>query len=739
MNAEAVQLRPARPQDQAQIVALFLRCWRESYASFLPDSAREAMTDERAEQLWARALTNGTTIVADQGAGDQGAADQGAGVQGSVVGLVKFEVDDQGIGWVHSLYVDPSQQGRGTGRRLLEEAQRQLEAAGAQELRLWVLQGNEPSLGFYRKAGWAPTGVERDGDFGHPELQLGRPVGAPDAGGRPEAATGARQGRAEGDGVPTLRIDDLSVSFRTRSGLTPAVQGVSIEVHRGETVAVVGQSGSGKSTTAAAINRLLADNAVVTSGTITFDGRDINTLGERELVALRGAEIGLVPQDPMSNLNPMMRVGDQIAEALEVHRVAHGAAADTRAVELLESVGIPDARRRASQYPHEFSGGMRQRVLIAMGLACRPKLLIADEPTSALDVTVQRRVLDQLGELADELGAAVFLITHDLGLAAERADRVVVMNKGQVVETGTADQVLNNPQHDYTKQLIAAAPSLNTGRSRGRVAVAGMDETPLVEVVGLTKEFALRAPKKGEPTTFRAVDEVSFVIGRGQTVSIVGESGSGKSTTANLVLGLEEPTAGSIRFDGQDVAGLSRREALAFRRRVQPVFQNPFASLDPRYTVERSVAEPLKVHGIGDARSRRSRVVELLEQVSLPADYAQRMPHELSGGQCQRVAIARALALEPELVVLDEAVSALDVLVQAQVLELLDDLQQRLGLSYLFISHDLAVVRLISDHVHVMQRGRIVESGTPEQIFDAPREDYTKELLAAIPGARLAS
>ena len=732
MNAEAVQLRPARPEDRSEIVALFLRCWRESYARFLPEPAREAMTDERADELWARALTNGTTIVAEQA--DQ-VADRGAGDQGSVVGLVKSEVDDQGIGWVHSLYVDPSQQGQGTGRRLLAEAQRQLEAAGARDLRLWVLQGNEPSLGFYRKAGWAPTGVERDGEFAHPELQLGRPVGAPGAA-PAEGASGDR-GSAQ-VGAPTLRIDDLSVSFRTRAGLTPAVQGVSIDVHRGETVAVVGQSGSGKSTTAAAINRLLAENAVVTSGTITFDGRDINTLGERELVALRGAEIGLVPQDPMSNLNPMMRVGDQIAEALEVHRVAHGAAADTRAVELLESVGIPDARRRASQYPHEFSGGMRQRVLIAMGLACRPKLLIADEPTSALDVTVQRRVLDQLGELADELGAAVFLITHDLGLAAERADRVVVMNKGEVVETGTAEQVLHNPQHDYTKQLIAAAPSLNTGRSRGRVAAVAQDETPLVEVVGLAKEFALRAPKKGEPTTFRAVDEVSFVIGRGQTVSIVGESGSGKSTTANLVLGLEEPTAGSIRFDGQDVAGLSRREALAFRRRVQPVFQNPFASLDPRYTVERSVAEPLKVHGIGDARSRRSRVVELLEQVSLPADYAQRMPHELSGGQCQRVAIARALALEPELVVLDEAVSALDVLVQAQVLELLDDLQQRLGLSYLFISHDLAVVRLISDHVHVMQRGRIVESGTPEQIFDAPREDYTKELLAAIPGARLA-
>ncbi|WP_136706176.1 ABC transporter ATP-binding protein [Agromyces sp. H66] len=538
---------------------------------------------------------------------------------------------------------------------------------------------------------------------------------------------------------PVLRISGLSVAFRTGGRLVPAVTDVSIDVAAGETVAVVGESGSGKSTTAAAINRLLPENGVITAGSIRFEGREITGLGENELVRLRGAGIGLVPQDPMSNLNPLMRIGDQIGEALEVHGFGTAAEVSARVLELLELVGIPDPEQRARQYPHEFSGGMRQRALIAMGLACRPRLLIADEPTSALDVTVQRRILDQLDELTGAMGTAVFLITHDLALAAERADRIVVMFRGAIVETGTSAEVLENPKHDYTKQLIAAAPSLASRREPLPVRGGDVEAGPLVEVVDLRKEFPLRSPKAGEPTTFTAVDGVSFTIPRGKTVSIVGESGSGKSTTANLVLGLEPITSGRIDVDGTDLTTLKRRELFAFRRRVQPVFQNPYASLDPRYTVEESIAEPLKVHRVGNAASRRARVAELLEQVALPAAMASRLPHELSGGQRQRVAIARALALEPELVVLDEAVSALDVLVQAQILELLAGLQARLGLSYLFISHDLAVVRMISDEVHVMQRGRIVESGTPEQIFDAPQESYTRELLAAIPGARLAS
>jgi peptide/nickel transport system ATP-binding protein len=538
--------------------------------------------------------------------------------------------------------------------------------------------------------------------------------------------------------APVLSISGLAVAFRTGGELVTAISDISIDVAAGETVAIVGESGSGKSTTAAAVNRLLPENGVITAGSIRFDGRELTELGENAMVSLRGAGIGLVPQDPMSNLNPLMRVGAQIGEALEVHGRTSGAETAERVVELLEMVGISDAAHRARQYPHEFSGGMRQRVLIAMGLACRPKLLIADEPTSALDVTVQRRILDQLDELTGELGTAVFLITHDLALAAERADRIVVMFRGRIVEEGTSEEVLGNPRHEYTKQLIAAAPSLASRRDQ-RDRPERRDVTPFVEVRDLRKEFALRAPKPGEPQTFTAVDGVSLTIARGTTVSIVGESGSGKSTTANMVLGLEDATAGSILFDGIDLTGLRRRELFALRRRVQPVFQNPYASLDPRYTVAESIAEPLRVHRVGTSESRRARVRELLEQVALPAAMGERLPHELSGGQRQRVAIARALALEPELVVLDEAVSALDVLVQAQILELLGSLQARLGLSYLFISHDLAVVRMISDEVHVMQRGVIVESGTPERLFDDPQHPYTRELLAAIPGASLAS
>ena len=527
--------------------------------------------------------------------------------------------------------------------------------------------------------------------------------------------------------APVLSIRDLSVSFRTAAGLVPAVLGASIDVHPGQTVALVGESGSGKSTTAATVNRLLPSNGRIVGGAVWYEGKDIADLPESQMVHLRGANIGLVPQDPMSNLDPMMRIGHQVAETLEVHGRASGRAAWAQAVELLAMVGIPEPERRARQYPHEFSGGMRQRALIAMGLACRPRLLIADEPTSALDVTVQRRVLDQLDELTEQLGTAVLLITHDLALAVERADRVAVMHRGQVVEQGSSRDILGDPHDDYTRELLAAAPSLASVRTRVAPATPPV---PLVEVRGLRKEFALR----GEREALTAVDDVSFDIPRGTTVSLVGESGSGKSTTANMVLALETPTAGSIRFDGADVAGFSRSQMFDFRRRVQPVFQNPYASLDPRYTVAACIAEPLRVHHVGDATDRRRAVGELLDQVALPATVAQRYPHELSGGQRQRVAIARALALRPDLVVLDEAVSALDVLVRAQILRLLDDLQRQLRLTYLFISHDLSVVRMISDEVHVMHRGRIVESGTPDELFDHPRDAYTQELLAAIPG-----
>jgi peptide/nickel transport system ATP-binding protein len=549
--------------------------------------------------------------------------------------------------------------------------------------------------------------------------------------------------------TPLLALRDLSVAFRTGAGEVTAVRDVSLELAPGETLAVVGESGSGKSTTAAAINRLLPGNGRITSGQVLFEGRDLASLREKQMTGIRGAQIGLVPQDPMSNLNPLQRIGHQIEEALTVHGKATRGTARSKAVELLELVGIPDPEKRVDQYPHEFSGGMRQRVLIAIGLACRPRLLIADEPTSALDVTVQRRILDQLALLTQEMGTSVFLITHDLGLAAERADRVVVMRRGEIVESGDSARILSAPEHDYTRQLIAAVPSLAAERAPARESIrvneaarpggapdARADDT-LVRIEDLTKVFALRG-RGGATSDFTAVDSVSFDIPRGRTVAIVGESGSGKSTTANLVLALETPTSGRIDFEGTDMVSLDRKGLFAFRRRVQPVFQNPYASLDPRFPVGRSISEPLAVHRIGDARSRRDRVAELLEQVALDPSLADRLPHELSGGQRQRVAIARALALSPDLVVLDEAVSALDVLVQAQVLDLLAELQQRLGLSYLFISHDLAVVRMVSDLVHVMQRGRFVESGTPEQIFGAPQQEYTRELLAAIPHARAA-
>ncbi|WP_328608715.1 ABC transporter ATP-binding protein [Amycolatopsis sp. NBC_00345] len=536
---------------------------------------------------------------------------------------------------------------------------------------------------------------------------------------------------------PLLEINDLEVSF----GDTPAVRGVSLSVAPGERVAVVGQSGSGKSTTAHAVMGLLPGSGHVTGGTIRWRGEDITHAGENRLRRLRGREVGLVPQDPMSNLNPVSRVGRQVAETLVAHRICGRREAWARAVELLGQAGLNEPARRARQYPHEFSGGMRQRVLIAIGLACRPDLLIADEPTSALDVTVQRQILDHLDELTRELGTALLLVTHDLGLAADRADRVVVMSEGEIVETGPARQVLTAPREDYTRRLVAAAPSLGAPKSTAAkniaassassvASVASVPETVL-EVEHVSKEYRVR----GRGGVLRAVDDVSFTVERGRTTAIVGESGSGKTTTARMVLGLVPATGGRIRLDGAEVAGLRGARLRAARRAMQPVFQDPYASLDPMWTVERIVTEPLRTFGVGDRASRRVRVAELLDQVALPAALAQRYPNELSGGQRQRVAIARALAPGPRLVVCDEAVSALDVLVQDQILGLLSSLQRELGLSYLFISHDLAVVRSLAHDVLVMKDGRVVEQGPVDEVLTAPADPYTRQLLAAVPGA----
>ncbi|MGW6729887.1 ABC transporter ATP-binding protein [Nocardia sp. NPDC055029] len=552
------------------------------------------------------------------------------------------------------------------------------------------------------------------------------------------------------DDTPLLEIRDLDVGFTTDGKPVPAVRGVNLTVFPGQTVAIVGESGSGKSTTAHAIIDLLPGTGKVTGGQILFDGKDLTKASAKEIVAIRGSGIGLVPQDPMSNLNPVWKIGFQIRETLIANGIATGDAARERAVELLAEAGMSDAQRRVNQYPHEFSGGMRQRALIAIGLACRPKLLIADEPTSALDVTVQRQILGHLEQLTTELGTAVLLITHDLGLAAERAEHLVVMYRGRVVESGPALRILRDPQHAYTKKLVNSAPSLaaqrmSSSRERAAVRAQAVEVAEAGDSIGdtvlearnLTKAFKIRGKRPWQSTDFVAVDDVSFTVERGTTTAIVGESGSGKSTIAQMVLALLEPTSGTVAFDGKDVAKLDSKGAFAFRRRVQPIFQNPYGSLDPMYSIFRTIEEPLRVHRIGTAKEREAVVRDLLDKVSLPSSVLRRYPNELSGGQRQRVAIARALALSPELVVCDEAVSALDVLVQAQILTLLNDLQAELGLTYLFITHDLAVVRQIADNVLVMREGRVVESATTDEVFAAPREDYTRALLEAIPGREL--
>jgi len=552
-----------------------------------------------------------------------------------------------------------------------------------------------------------------------------------------------------------LRVEDLDVDFRTEGGDARAVSGATLEIRRGQTVAVVGESGSGKSTLAMAVLGLLASNGKVAGGHIYFRGEDLATAGSQRRDELRGTEMGLVPQDPMTNLDPVMRIGRQIDEGLVDNGLRTRRDVRERTVELLEGVGLPDAARRAAQYPHEFSGGMRQRALIAMGLSCDPALLVADEPTSALDVTVQRGILDQLGVLTRELGTAVLLITHDLGLAAERADVVVVMYRGRIVEQGAARDVLTNPQHEYTRRLMASAPSLASrrieiARERGLEDVldeallapeedaadgSAAAERPLVAVRDVTKVFQIRGGGLlARSRDFTAVDGVSLDVPRGSTVAVVGESGSGKSTLARMILDIEQPTSGTIEFDGEPVTGKDQRARIAYRRRVQPVFQDPYSSLDPMYSVFRAIEEPLRAHGFGDSAARRARVEELAEQVALGRGLLRRFPAELSGGQRQRVAIARALALKPELVVCDEAVSALDVVVQAQILRLLAGLQSELGLTYLFITHDLAVVRQIADRVLVMQNGAVVEEGTVDEVFDSPRTEYTRALLDAIPG-----
>ncbi|WP_062288155.1 dipeptide ABC transporter ATP-binding protein [Demequina phytophila] len=558
--------------------------------------------------------------------------------------------------------------------------------------------------------------------------------------------------------APLVEVKDLEVTFKTGSGDVHAVRGVSFDIHAGETVAIVGESGSGKSTTATALIKLLAGNGRISGGRVLVDGKDITDYSERQMASVRGGTIGYVPQDPMSNLNPVWNIGFQVREAIRANGVATGKKnIEAKAIEVLHQAGLGDAERRLKQFPHQFSGGMRQRVLIGIGLGADPRLLIADEPTSALDVTVQKVILDHLETLTREKNTAMLFITHDLGLAAERASKVIVMSQGKIVEAGPSLELLQHPQHPYTKQLIAAAPSLASRRIHSSVGehlvddVKGPDLLSLAEkhddteaaaqakpvvvsVKDLRKTYMIRRGSfRSDP--LHAVDGVSFDIHKGTTLALVGESGSGKSTAARLVLGLEKPTEGQITVGGVEMADASGKALFDLRRRMQVVFQDPYASLDPQRSIGAIIAEPLKVHKVGDRKSRHARVSELLDQVALPAAMADRYPNELSGGQRQRVAIARALALKPDVVVLDEAVSALDVLVQAQILQLLADLQEELDLTYLFITHDLAVVRVVADVVAVMEQGKIVETGGTDEIFERPQEQYTQRLLDAIPGA----
>ncbi|WP_413742472.1 dipeptide ABC transporter ATP-binding protein [Sodalis sp. RH15] len=526
---------------------------------------------------------------------------------------------------------------------------------------------------------------------------------------------------------PVLELQDLCIAYRSGGEQRRVVHDVSFRLYPGEVLALVGESGSGKTTTAQAIIGLLAENGRRERGTIRLNGADISRWPQRRLDALRGVGISLIPQDPSSSLNPVKTIGSQVAEILDIHRRLPRRERDAKVIELLTRVGLSHPAQRAGQYPHELSGGMKQRVLIAIAVALQPALIIADEPTSALDVTVQKRILDLIDELRREYGTAVLLVTHDLAVAAERADRLLVLRHGRVQEQGNTADVLRAPASAYTRQLFADAPALAavTRIQPHRLHAAA----PIIRVEEAAKNFRL-----GGGGEVRAVDRVSFVVERGTTHALVGESGSGKTTLARILLGFQRPDAGRVLIDGIDIARLKGESLRQFRQKIQLVYQNPFGSLDPSYTLFRIIEEPLRNFAPLSPAERRRRVEETADRVALPLALLARRPRELSGGQRQRVAIARALVLQPQILVLDEATSALDVTVQGQILALLQHLQTELGLTYVFISHDLATVRQISHSVSVLFKGRQVDCGPVADIFDHPGADYTRELINAIPG-----
>ena len=556
-----------------------------------------------------------------------------------------------------------------------------------------------------------------------------------------------------------LSIQDLKVAFRMgkvdgQMQRALAVKGISFDIPENSTVALVGESGSGKSVTAMSILNLLPDNAE-RSGKIEFLGRDLLQTSQNELRAIRGREIACVFQDPMSSLNPVFTVADQLCEPLIKHMGMSPRQALVRAEELLNEVGIPEPKRRLKSYPHEMSGGQQQRVMIAIALSCNPKLLIADEPTTALDVTIQRQVMDLMGRLKDTHKMSMLFISHDLGVVGEIADHVVVMRHGEIREKAPVAEIFHSPKDAYTKALLACRPTMDenpprlmvidehiageAAKARGetRVAAQGKAKDPnapvILEARGLKKSFQIKTGLFGH-REFQAVKDVNFQLRKGHTIGVVGESGSGKTTMGLTLLRLHEPTGGEVLFEGKDLLKMGGVEWQKMRRRIQVVFQNPYASLNPRFTISQTLLEPMEIHGIGTSHTDRlARATALLKKVGLDEAALNKYPHEFSGGQRQRVAIARCLTLEPEVLVLDESVSALDVSVQAQVLNLLKDLQDELGLSYIFISHDLAVVKFISDEVLVMQNGDVVEQAPTPELLAAPRQDYTRRLLGAVP------
>jgi peptide/nickel transport system ATP-binding protein len=559
--------------------------------------------------------------------------------------------------------------------------------------------------------------------------------------------------------VPLLDVRDLTVEFQTRRGIVRAVQHVNVSVAKGETVAIVGESGSGKSVTSYAVMRILDRAGRIAEGSVMFSGIDVRAASEQEMRDLRGREMSMIFQNPRAALNPIRKVGRQIEDVLLQHVQATPQEASEKAVEILEQVRIARPRERYHAYPFELSGGMCQRVVIALALACRPQLLIADEPTTGLDVTTQKTVMDLVTELTRERGMSTILITHDLGLAAAYCDRVVVMQKGNVVETAASRTVFTAPSHPYTRRLMKATPRPGVSLrdllpedetpppQPPAVQLNGKAGKPLLVVEKLVKEFRRQSTQGSfkrmfqrgpapEPEVFRAVDGISFTVNRGESVGLVGESGCGKSTTSTMVMRLLDKSDGIIKFDGEDIGEIPAKEfaRLPLRKRIQMVFQDPTDSLNPRFTAARAIADPiLRLGDIKGAAAVRARCEELARQVGLPIELLDRFPHQLSGGQKARVGIARAIALNPELVILDEPTAALDVSVQAVVLNLLQDLKNSLGVSYLFVSHDLNVVRLLCDRVIVMRAGKIVEQGPTERVLVSPESDYTRELLSAIP------